>query len=383
MLIHDIRYAFRSHRKSPGFTIAAVVCLALGIGASTAIFGIVNAVLLKPLAYRDSQNYARIYTEFPKANLSKFWFSPPEFRNMQRFNLSWDRIEAWATGGASLQGGDRPLRVNICYLSGGMMPMLEAIPQIGRPILPASDDPGTEPVLVLSRPLWMSAFGGDPHIVGREIQLDSGKAQVIGVMADGFEFPPGLTEPVDAWTPLRLTTQQMTQTGSYFLSLVAHLRPGVTPSGGRQGLRGIERELGRADSPNYHAISPLNHPLTIYGFQDEVIGEVRPAMLMLLGAVTFFFLIACVNVANLLLARSDSRRREIGVRKAIGAGGAQLMRQFAVEGLMLSGIGTLLGLAFAWAGLRFIVATNAGTVPGYGRQDWTCGSSCLRFQQRF
>ncbi len=363
MLTLNIRYAFRSLSKSPGFTAAAVVCLALGIGASTAIFSIVNAVLLKPLPYRDSKNYARVYTEFPRQNLNKFWFSPPEFRNIQQFHLSWDQIEAWAVGGASLQGGDRPLRINICYLSGGMMTMLGAIPQRGQPILPANDNAGVEPAPVLSHALWMSALGGDQNVVGREIQLDGGKARIIGVMADGFEFPPGLTEPIDAWVPLQLTARQMAQPGSHFLSLAAHLRPGVTPASASQDLRGIERELGKADSPNYHAISAQNHPLTIYGFQDEVIGKVRTAMLMLLGAVAFFLLIACVNVANLLLARADSRRREIGVRKAIGAGWAQLIRQFAVEGLMLSAAGALLGVAIAWAGVRFIVRTNGGIVP--------------------
>jgi putative ABC transport system permease protein len=322
----------------------------------------VNAVLLRPLPYRDSASYARVYTEFPAQHLNKFWFSAPEFRNIQRFNLSWSQVEAWTMGGASLQGGDRPLRINIAYVSGGMMSMLGATPRIGRPILPADDDPGTEPAIVLSHALWMSALGGDPKVAGRQVELDGGKAQIIGVMPDGFEFPPGLTEPADAWAPLQITAQQMQQTGSHYLSLLAHLRPGVTPSGAEQDLRGIERELGKASSPNNHAIDPRNHPLSIYGFQDEVIGKVRTAMLMLLGAVAFFLLIACVNVANLLLARSDSRRREIGVRKAIGAGSAQLIRQFAVEGLMLSAAGALLGSGLAWIGVRFIVKTNGGIV---------------------
>lgn len=321
-----------------------------------------NAVLLRPLPYRDSASYARVYTEFPAQHLNKFWFSAPEFRNIQRFNLSWSQVEAWTMGGASLQGGDRPLRINIAYVSGGMMSMLGATPRIGRPILPADDDPGTEPAIVLSHALWMSALGGDPKVAGRQVELDGGKAQIIGVMPDGFEFPPGLTEPADAWAPLQITAQQMQQTGSHYLSLLAHLRPGVTPSGAEQDLRGIERELGKASSPNNHAIDPRNHPLSIYGFQDEVIGKVRTAMLMLLGAVAFFLLIACVNVANLLLARSDSRRREIGVRKAIGAGSAQLIRQFAVEGLMLSAAGALLGSGLAWIGVRFIVKTNGGIV---------------------
>ena len=363
MLVQDVRYAFRSLRKSAGFTTAAVVCLALGIGASTAIFSIVNTVLLKPLPYRDSQRLAAVYTEFPQAHLSKFAFSAPEFRNMQRFNRSWDEIESWVVGGASLQGGERPLRVNVCFLSGGMMPMLAAIPELGRPILPANDVEGVETTLVLSHALWQTAYGGDSHVIGREILLNGGKAQIIGVMPAGFEFPPGSPEPVDAWSPLQLTAQQMKQTGGHFLSLLAHLRPGVTMSAAAQDLHAIARELGQADSPNNHAINPARHPLTIYGFQDEIIGKVRTAMLMLLGAVAFFLLIACVNVANLLLARSDSRRREIGVRKAIGAGSAQLMRQFAVEGLMLSGTGALCGVALAWIGVRFIVASNAGTIP--------------------
>jgi putative ABC transport system permease protein len=363
MLIQDIRYAFRSLRKSPGFTSAAVVCLGLGIGASTAIFSIVDAVLLKPLPYKDSKNYASVYTEFPKAHLVKFAFSAPEFVNMQRFHRSWDQIEAWVTGGASLQTGDRPLRISVCSLSGGMMPMLGATPVIGRPILPANDDPGAETTLVLSSSFWKTAFGGDPHVVGREVQLNGSKAQIVGVMPPGFEFPPGTAEPMDAWSPLQLTPQQMNSPGGHFLSLLAHLKPGVTVASAAQEVTSIARELGQADSPGHHAISTKNHPLTIYGFHDEIIGKVRTAMLMLLGAVAFFLLIACVNVANLLLTRSDSRRREIGVRKAIGAGGSQLLSQFAVEGLMLSGTGALFGVILAWAGVKFIVATNAGTIP--------------------
>jgi len=363
MFIQDVRYAFRALRKSPGFTTAAVVCLGLGIGASTAIFSIVNAVLLKALPYRDSRNLVSVYTEFRRAHLEKFAFSPPEFRKMQGFSRSWDQVESWVVGGSSIRSGERPQRITVCFLSGGMMPMLGANPELGRPILPANDNPGAETALVLSHAFWQNSFGLDPKIVGREIQMDGGKAQIIGVMPEGFEFPPGNAEPMDAWAPLQLTDQQLRQTGSHFLSLIAHLRPGVTLSSAKQDLRFIERELGQADSPNYHTIGPRDHPLSVFGFQDEVIGKVKTAMLMLLGAVVFFLLIACVNVANLLLARSDARRREIGVRKAIGAGGSQLMRQFAVEGMMLSGIGAAVGILLAVGGVKFIVATNGGTIP--------------------
>ena len=172
------------------------------------------------------------------------------------------------------------------------MPMLGIAAEIGRPIVPANDDPGVQSTLVLSHALWQSAFAGDPNIVGRQTLIDGGKALIIGVMPPSFEFPAGATEPMDAWTPLQLTAQQMKQTGSHFLSLVAHLRPGVTPASTSADLRSISDDLGQADSPNYHAISTKNHPLTLYGYQDEIIGSVRSAMLMLLGAVAFFLLIA-------------------------------------------------------------------------------------------
>ena len=363
MLTNDIKFAVRSLRKSPGFTTAAVVCLGLGIGASTAIFSIVNAVLLKPLPYNNSSRYARVYTEFPDQHLSKFWFSAPEFKEIQKHGRSWDQIEAWAVGGSSLQGGARPLRINTCYVSGGLMPMLGVAPQLGRVVIPANDNPGVETTLVLSNGLWKTAFGGDPGIVGKETLLDGSKAVIVGVMPAGFDFPPGAAEPADAWAPLQLTSQQLTQTGGHFLSLVALLKPGLSLPQVSGDLRRITIEMGRAASPQYHTVNPKDHPLTVYGFQDEIIGKVRTAMLMLLGVVAFFLLIACVNVANLLLARSDSRRREIGVRKAIGAGSAQLLRQFAVEGLLLSGTGAAFGIILAWVGVHFIVSTDANTLP--------------------
>jgi len=174
MLKDDLRFAGRTLLKSRGFTAAAVTCLALGIGASTAIFSIVNAVVLKPLPYRDSGRYARLYTEFPNfpnGGLPKFWVSPPEFRQLQAQNRAWDQLEAWVVGGASLSGASQPVRVNICGLSGGMMPMLGVAPALGRWITPANDNPGVETSLVLSDGLWKRAFGGDPKIVGQETWL--------------------------------------------------------------------------------------------------------------------------------------------------------------------------------------------------------------------
>ena len=226
MLMNDIRYAFRSLAKSRGFTLTAIGCLALGIGASTAIYSIVNAVLLRPLPYRDSEHFARLYTEFPtqgEKGLSKFWFSPPEFRLMKEQNQAWDQVEGWVTGGASLQGTERPLRINVCYVTGGLMPMLGVAPALGRLIIPPNDDPGVGTVIVLSDRLWRSAFGGDPNVIGREMHLDGGKAIIAGVMPPSFEFPAGAADPSEIWVPLQLPPQMWMQTGSHFLSLVAHL----------------------------------------------------------------------------------------------------------------------------------------------------------------
>jgi putative ABC transport system permease protein len=216
---------------------------------------------------------------------------------------------------------------------------------------------------VLSDGLWKRAFGADPHIAGRETLLNGAKAVIVGVMPPGFEFPSGASEPAEAWAPLQLTAQQMNARAGHFLSVVAHLSPDTSIAKARADLGRIANELGGRDSNKFHAINAKTHPLSVFDFQDEVVGGVKKSMLMLLGAVAFFLLIACVNVANLLLARADSRRREIAVRKAIGAGTPQLIRQFAVEGLMLSGVGALLGIMLAWAGVRFIVATDAGTIP--------------------
>jgi putative ABC transport system permease protein len=244
-----------------------------------------------------------------------------------------------------------------------MMPLLGVTPRSGNWITPANDNPGAVTAIVLSDGLWKRSFGANPQITGKEVWLNGAKGVVAGVMPEGFEFPPGATEPSEAWAPLQITEQQMMQRGSHFLSLVAHLKPGENLTHASGDLHRIENTLGAGASMKFHAINHATHPLQIAGFQDEVVGSVKKAMLMLLGAVAFFLLIACVNVANLLLARSDSRRREIAVRKAIGAGLPQLVRQFAVEGLMLSGTGAALGVALAWVGVRFIVATDSGSIP--------------------
>ncbi len=365
-LWRDVRYATRMLWRAPGFTLVAVLCLGLGIGASTTIFSVVNAVLFKPLPYRDSDRLVRVYSEFPTfpgGGLPKFPLSPVEFRELQRQGRAWDQIEGWVVQGANLAGGSEPIRINSTYVSGGMMSMLGVAPAFGRAIVPSDDAAGAPVVLMLSHGLWERAFAGDPKVVGREVYLDGSKATVIGVMPKGFEFPPGLAEASEAWIPTQFPESLMQRRGSHFFNAVAHLRPGLSLDASRQEVAGTTEEFGRRQSQNFHTLNRKQHPVVIHPFQSEVIGNVRTAMLMLLGAVAFFLLIACVNVASLLLARSDSRQREVAVRTAVGAGSAQLLRQFIVEGVILSAMGAVAGILIATFGVGLIISTNAGMIP--------------------
>jgi putative ABC transport system permease protein len=363
----DLRHAIRMLLKNPGFTIAAVVCLMLGIGATTAIFSVVNGVLLRPLPYKQPGDLVRIYTEFPtfpNGGLHRFWTSPPEFLDLRRDLKSWQSLDAWVNGGANVAGIAQPTRVTASFVSGGMLNTLGVAPVMGRLIRPSDDDPGAPVVADISYGLWKSVYGGDPGIVGRDSLLDGRKCTIIGVMPPAFQFPPGETDPPSVWSALQLDPARPGGRGSHFLYLLGRLKSGVTLDHARAELQSYTRAMGEAHKgTKEHYFNPENHTLVSYGLQDEVVSGVRPALMMLLAAVGFVLLIACVNVANLLLARGEARRREIAIRSALGAGTGRLAWQFIREGLLLSSVGALLGLALAYGGLRLIQLTNAGSLP--------------------
>lgn len=361
----DLRYAVRMLAKSPGFTAAAVICLALGIGATSAIFSVVHAVLLRPLGYREPGKLIRLYTEFPKfpnGGLRRFWTSPPEYDELKRDLASWESLDAWATGGVNLGGAAEPMRITGASVTGGLFRSLGVSPELGRAITPADDVPGAPMIALISHNLWQRAFGGDRGIVGRVIQVDGYNASIIGVMPPSFSFPPGELDPPEAWAAFRLPPANPQRRGSHFLYLVGRLKPGVS-------LHVAQDEIARhvQQSPallgQNHPFDPEAHPIVAYGLQDEVVRSIRPALWTLMGAVAFVLLIACVNVANLLLARAEARQREIAVRKALGAGTGQLIRQFTTEGLLLSLGGAALGLVLAMAGLKVMVAAGKASIP--------------------
>lgn len=366
MLIQHIRYAARLLARTPGITAAAILCLALGIGATSAIFSVVNAVLLRPLPYVESNRLVRIFTEFPKfpnGGLRRFWMSSPELLDLRRETKSWDAIEAWQIGSATLAGGNDAVRAVEAYVTGGALPLMGIAPVLGRTLNARDDTPGAPLVAVLSYGLWQRAYGGDPAILGRDVRLDGQSCRVVGVMPDRFEFPPAEIDKAEIWVPAQIDPARPGGRGSHGWSVVGRLKSGTSLAQANQELALFVERSAQNNTPSNHDFSPDSHPLVTVGFQEEVIGGARLAMLVLMGAVVFVLMIASVNVANLLLARAESRRREIAVRKAIGAGLSTLLGQFVIEGLMLSFFGALFGLAFAYGGLTLIVRANPGSLP--------------------
>lgn len=386
-LWQDFQFATRMMRKNLSFTTAAVLCLMLGIGATTGIFTVVNAVLLQPLPYAHPEQLIRIYTEFPtfpNGGLHRFWTSGPEFLDLRRDTHSWASLDAWITGGANLAGKTQPVRVTAAYLSGGLLETLAVAPVAGRLISQSDDVPGAQVVADISYGTWQSVFAGDPNVVGRETYLDGLKCTIIGIMPKGFQFPPGEQEPAQIWTALRLDPANPGGRGNHSYYLLGRLKPGITAAQGQGELASLVQSYGEKKAPKTHAFDPKNHTIVSFPLQAEVVSSVRPALLMLLGAVAFVLLIASVNVANLLLARAEARRREIAIRGALGAGLVRLARQFVTEGVLLAFCGAALGLALSFAGVRLVQFTNAGGIPRADEisMDWrvllfTLGTSLL------
>src|SRR5580692_9175962 len=365
-LRQDVQFALRMMRKNLGFTTAAVLCLMLGIGATTGIFTVVNAVLLEPLPFSHPEQLVRVYTEFPtfpNGGLHRFWTSGPEFIDLKRDTHSWAALDAWIAGGVNLAGKVEPVRVNAAYVSGGLLETLGVAPTSGRLIAQSDDIPGASVVADISYGTWQSVFAGDPNVLGRETRLDGLKCTIIGVMPKGFQFPPGEQDPPQVWTALQLDPAKPGGRGSHNWYLLGRLKPGVTAPQAQSELVSLVESYGENRAPHTHSFDPKTHTIVSFPLQAEVVSSVRPALLMLLGAVAFVLLIASVNVANLLLARAEARRREIAIRGAMGASLGRLARQFVTEGILLALFGAALGLVLSYAGIRLVQVTNAGGIP--------------------
>lgn len=343
----DIRYALRMMVKTPGLTAVLAITLALGIGASTTIFSVVNSVVLRPLPYEQPDQLVRVYTEF-KGNgfgLERFWVSAPEYLDFSKSCSTCQSTAAWSRGTASLAGGDRPVRVEAAYVTQSLLPLLGVRPLLGRWFDKAEEVPGGDPtVVILGYDVWKRAFGGDKRIVGRQIHLDAMPVTVIGVMPPGFDF----LDREEAWVPLNVDYAKAGR-GSHYLHVIARLKPGVSIGAFRQELVATSPTWGEKERHHFSA-EHQGHYMIANPFHEDLVGNLATTLWLLQGAVLLVLLISIVNVANLLLARSETRTREVAVRHALGASRTRLMRQFLTESMLLALLGGGLGVLVAvWA----------------------------------
>ena len=360
--LQDLKYALRMLKKNPAFTAVAILTLAVGIGANSAIFSVVNSVLLRPLPYRQPGQLVRVYSEFPTMKLQKFWLSPPELLDIQREAKSWEAIGAWAPGGQNVGTESEPLRVTAAAITRSLIDVLGVQPERGRNFTAEEDRNGGPNVAIISHGLWQKGFGGTNDIIGKQIQVNAASTTIVGVMPANFAFPPGSNDQVDLVVPFQFDPANPGSRGSHFLSVIGRLKPGVTIEQAQSEMTSLMagwRSEGRAK----HLLGPPNHPVVMLGLHEDVVGSARKAVWLLMAAVGFVLLIACVNVANLLLARAESRHREFAVRLALGAGVRRMVRQFVAEGFVLVVIASILGVALAFAGLKILLLFAPDSVP--------------------
>lgn len=356
-IIQDLRYAVRQVRKSPGFAAIAVITLALGIGANTSIFSVVNAVLLRSLPFPDADRLVRVWHTPPQSSfpgISTFSISPANFLDWQKQNHVFSSMAIYGFGGFTLTGGDKAEQVTASRVSAGFFSTLGAQPMLGRLFSAEEDQPGHSNVVILSHRFWQDHFASNGDIVGRDITLDGTKYLVAGVMPASFRFP----DFAQIWTPMAWTDQEKTIRGNHNYLAIARLKPGVDLKQAQAEMNTISSRLAQEYPADDKGWGALLRPL-----QADLVSDVRPALLVLLGAVGFILLIACVNVTNLSLARIFSRHKEIAIRTAMGASSARIIRQIVAESVLLALVGGALGLAYAHFGVRLIMAFLADRLP--------------------
>ena len=366
-LAQDIRYALRAFAKHPEFTLAAVLSLAIGIGANTSIFSVANALLLRPLPYKDANRLVILWNRSPGLNITEDWFSPAQYLDIKNGHQGFEQVAIAIGGNYNLTGEREPERVGVTRVSSNLLPMLGVSAERGRLFVPGEDSPGAAATAVLTDGMWARRYGRDPEMIGKSITINGQPYEVVGILPQRFALPREVlplldgTEQADIFLPLPLGPNAAQIRTNEDYNIVGKLKPGVSVVPAQAEMDTITARLRRDYPENY----PPNGGLTfsIVPLLEQVVGNVRPALLVLLGSVGLVLLIACANVANLQLSRAVARQQEIAVRTALGASRWRIIRQLLTESVLLALGGGALGILMCLGSMQWIHVLGTKSIP--------------------